>query len=175
MSKNGLFAGLALLAGITVSFYISTGADKQELPPASSTSIGLEQIELPDLSGNRQSFTQWQGKLLLVNFWASWCPPCLDEIPIFLSLRKKYQNDGFEVVGISTDSGQDVMAFRDSLGIDYPLLDGEKKGIALMASMGNSAGALPYSVLFDRNGKAVHFKTGKFSHQELQKLLEKYL
>jgi thiol-disulfide isomerase/thioredoxin len=173
MSKNWLYAGLALLAGIAVSFYSSTGIDKQEHSPASS--IQLEQIELPDLGGTPQSLKQWQGKLLLVNFWASWCPPCLDEIPIFLSLRKNYLDDGFEVVGISTDSVQDVMALRDSLNIDYPLLDGEKKGIALMASLGNKPGALPYSVLFDRHGKAVHFKTGKFRHQELQKLLEKYL
>ena len=173
ISKNWLYAGLALFAGIAVSFFSSTGIDKQE--PSPESSIKLEQIELPDLSGNHQSFTQWQGKLLLVNFWASWCPPCLDEIPIFLSLRETHQGDGFEVAGISIDSGQDVIAFRDSLSINYPLLDGEEKGMALMASLGNRSGALPYSVLFDRNGNAVHFKTGKFSHQELQKLLEKYL
>ena len=181
MSKNLLFASLALLAGVVASYYLSTGTDKQvgfPVPspvPSPTTSITLEQIELPDLSGNSQSFTQWQGKLLLVNFWASWCPPCLDEIPIFLSLREKHLDDGFEVVGVSIDSGQDVIAFRDSLSINYPLLDGEEKGIALMASLGNSSGALPYSVLFDRNGGVVHFKIGKFSHRELEKLLEKYL
>ena len=171
MSINWLFAGLALLAGIAVSFYINSLSDKEE--PAAATR--LEQIELPDLSGNRQSLAPWQGKLLLVNFWASWCPPCLEEIPIFLSLRKKNLDDGFEVVGISVDSVQKVLRIRDSLGIDYPLLDGEKGGLSLMANLGNPAGALPYSILFDRKGNAVHFKTGAFSPQELEELIESYL
>jgi len=169
MSKNWLFAGLALLAGVTASFYI-TGPDR-----VAPSGIRLEQIELPDLNGNRQSLVQWQGKLLLVNFWATWCPPCREEIPIFLSLRKKNLDRGFEVVGISIDSVQKVLEFRDSIGIDYPLLDGEKNGMSLMASLGNRLGALPYSILFDRNGNAVHFKTGDFSRQELENLLEIYL
>ena len=170
MSKNWLFAGLALLAGIAASFYINALSDKEE-----QSATRLEQIELPDLNGNRQSLAQWQGKLLLVNFWASWCPPCLEEIPIFLSLRQKNLDDSFEVVGISVDSVQKVLRIRDSIGIDYPLLDGEKGGLSLMENLGNHTGALPYSILFDRKGSAVHFKTGQFSHQELEELIESYL
>ncbi len=170
MSKNWLFAGLALLAGVALSFYINLGPDRER-----SNAVRLEQIELPDLNGNIQLPAQWQGKLLLVNFWATWCPPCREEIPIFLSLRKKHLDDGFEVVGISIDSVQKVKEFRDSLGIDYPLLDGEKNGVSLMVTLGNRLGALPYSILFDRNGKAIHFKSGEFSRQELEKLIEIYL
>ncbi|GMR06319.1 MAG: TlpA disulfide reductase family protein [Gammaproteobacteria bacterium] len=170
MSKNWLFAGLALLAGVAASFYINSGPDK-----VVPSGIRLEQIELPDLNGNRQSLVQWQGKLLLVNFWATWCPPCREEIPVFLSLRKKYLSNDFEVVGISIDSVQKVLEFRDAIGIDYPLLDGEKNGMSLMVTLGNRLGALPYSVLFDRNGNAVHFKSGEFSRQELEKLIENYL
>jgi len=169
MSKNWLFAGLALLAGVAASYYI-TGSDRE-----AQSGISLEQIKLPDLNGNRQSLTQWQGKLLLVNFWATWCPPCREEIPIFLSLRKTHLDHGFEVVGISIDSVQKVLEFRDSIGIDYPLLDGEKNGMSLMVTLGNRLGALPYSVLFGRNGKAVYFKSGKFSRQELEELIENYL
>jgi len=171
MSKNWLFAGLALFAGVAASFYINSLSDKEE----PSAAIRLEQIELPDLNGNSHALAQWQGKLLLVNFWASWCPPCLEEIPIFLSLRKKNLDDGFEVVGISVDSVQKVLRIRDSIGIDYPLLDGEKDGLSLMANLGNHTGALPYSILFDRKGIAVHFKAGQFSHQELEELIEGYL
>ena len=173
MSKSWLFAGLALLAGIAASFYINSLSDTEE--PAAAAAIRLEHIELPDLHGNRQSLAQWQGKLLLVNFWASWCPPCLEEIPVFVSLRKKNVDDGFEVVGISVDSVQKILRIRDSTGIDYPLLDGEKDGLSLMANLGNHTGALPYSVLFDHNGNAVHFKTGQFSRQELEELIENYL
>ncbi len=169
--KYWLFAGLALLAGIAASLYISSPSPDE----AASPGIQLEQIKLPDLDGNMQPLAQWQGKLLLVNFWATWCPPCREEMPLFVSLRNKYKEKGFEVVGISIDSVQEVRVFRDSLGIDFPLLDGEKGGLSLMGPLGNRFGALPYSVLFDRNGNPVHYKSGEFKRQELQELLEKYL
>ncbi|MEA1889419.1 MAG: TlpA disulfide reductase family protein [Pseudomonadota bacterium] len=170
MSKTWLFAGLALLAGVAASIYISSVPDKGK-----ASAIRLQQIELPDLNGDRQSLAQWQGKLLLVNFWATWCPPCREEVPFFLSLRKKYLPDGFEVVGISIDSVQKVVQFQDAMGIEYPLLDAEKNGMSLMAGLGNRIGALPYSILFDRNGHAVHFKSGAFSQQELENLIENFL
>lgn len=169
--KYWLLAGLALLAGIAVSLYINSPAPAKQ----GSSDIRLEQIKLPDLDGNLQPLAQWQGKLLLVNFWATWCPPCREEMPLFVSMRNKYKKKGFEVVGISIDSVQEVRMFRDSLGIDFPLLDGEKDGLSLMATLGNRLGALPYSVLFDRNGNPVHYKSGEFKRDELQKLLGKHL
>jgi len=168
--KNGLFAVLALLAGVAVSFYVSSQAPEEPESPG----FRLEHIDLPDLNGNIQPFSQWQGKLLLVNFWATWCPPCRKEMPMFVSLRTKYAKQGFEVVGISLDEVQKVIDFRDSLSIDFPLLDGEKDGISLMSALGNRLGALPYSVLFDRKGNPVHYKSGEFEREELENLIEQY-
>lgn len=172
-AKLWLMAGLAMLAGVLASLYLNTGVI--ETRQDQNAAISLDQINLPDLDGNKQSLSQWQGKVLLVNFWATWCPPCREEIPVFLSLRKKFSSDGFEVVGISIDDANKVKQYRRSMQIDYPLLDGEQSGMPLMVSLGNPTGGLPFSVLYDRSGDVVQIKTGAYGHQELQDLIEKLL
>lgn len=172
-AKLWLMAGLAMLAGVLASLYLNTGVI--ETRQDQNAAISLDQINLPDLDGNKQSLSQWQGKVLLVNFWATWCPPCREEIPVFLSLRKKFSSDGFEVVGISIDDANKVKQYRRSMQIDYPLLDGEQSGMPLMVSLGNPTGGLPFSLLYDRSGDVVQIKTGAYGHQELQDLIEKLL
>jgi len=172
-AKLWLMAGLAMLAGVLASLYFNTGeiVTRQD----QNAAISLDQINLLDLDGNKQSLSQWQGKVLLVNFWATWCPPCREEIPVFLSLRKKFSSDGFEIVGISIDDANKVKQYRRSMQIDYPLLDGEQSGMPLMVSLGNPTGGLPFSVLYDRSGDVVQIKTGPYGQQELQDLIEKLL
>ncbi|MGB5279715.1 MAG: TlpA disulfide reductase family protein [Arenicellales bacterium] len=165
-----LAAGLALLTGISASIYFNAEPEKEHRQVKT-----LDQIQLPDLNGKEQSVSQWQGKVLLINFWATWCPPCREEIPVFLSLRNKFSSAGFEVVGVSIDYVNKVKQYRDSMQINYPLLDGEEKGMAIMLALGSPSGGLPFSVLYDRNGNAVHSKSGPYEQQELQSLIEKYL
>ena len=165
-----LLAGLALLVGVSASLYLNIEPEKEH-----GQAISLDQIQLPDLDGNEHSLSQWQGKVLLVNFWATWCPPCREEIPVFLSLRNKFSPAGFEVVGVSIDYVNKVKQYRDSMQIDYPLLDGEDQGMSIMMDLGSPSGGLPFSVLYDRNGNAVHSKSGPYHEQELQKLIEKHL
>jgi thiol-disulfide isomerase/thioredoxin len=165
-----LIAGLSLLTGLVISVYLNSVSNTEEI-----SAVRLDDIALADLHGGRQDFKQWQGKLVLVNFWATWCPPCREEIPLFLSLRKKYSASGFEIVGVSVDDVGKVMQYRDAMHIDYPLLNGEQKGMSLMASLGNRTGALPFSVIFDRSGNVVDMKSGAYKHQELAKLIETHL
>ena len=168
--KLWLMVGLALLAGLSASLYINTVSNTEV-----ASAARLDEIKLPGLDGSKQDINQWQGKLVLVNFWATWCPPCLEEIPVFLSLRNKYAAAGFEVIGISIDDVSKVEQFRDTMQISYPLLDGEKNGMVLMHALGNNIGGLPYSVLFDRSGKAVETKSGPYQEQELKDLIDKLL
>ncbi len=168
--KLWLMAGLALLLGLSASIYINSVSNSEVSAVAS-----LDEIKLPGLDGSKQDINQWQGKLVLVNFWATWCPPCREEIPVFLSLREKYAAQGFEVLGISIDDASKVLHYQETMQINYPLLDGEQHGMALMQSLGNNIGGLPYSVLFDRSGKVVELKSGPYQEQELKNLIEKYL
>lgn len=169
-TKLWLMAGLALLLGLSASIYFNSVSNSEV-----SAVARLDEIKLPGLDGSRQDVNQWHGKLVLVNFWATWCPPCLEEIPIFLSMREKYATAGFEVLGVSIDNVSKVLQFRKTMQINYPLLDGEKSGMALMRLLGNNIGGLPYSVLFDRSGKAVELKSGPYQEQELSELIEKHL
>jgi len=168
--KLWLMAGLALLAGLSASVYINTVSNTEVASVAR-----FDEIKLPGLDGNKQDISQWHGKIVLVNFWATWCPPCLEEIPVFLSLRKEYAAAGFEVLGISIDDVSKVKRFRETMQISYPLLDGKDNGMALMHSLGNKIGGLPYSVLFDRSGMAVEIKSGPYQEQELKDLIDKLL
>ena len=165
-----LFAGLALLAGLSVSIYLNTAPEKEQ-----GQATVVDQFLLPDLEGKEQDLNQWQGQVLLVNFWATWCPPCREEIPVFLSLRNKFKSAGFEVVGVSVDSVKKVKEYRDSMQFDYPLLVGEEKGMSMMMKLGSPSGGLPFSILYDRSGNVVHSKSGPFDEQELQALIENYL
>ena len=169
-ARKWLIAGLALLAGLSVSIYLNTAPEKEQ-----GKVTGIDQFQLPDLDGKAQDLKQWQGKVLLVNFWATWCPPCREEIPVFLSLRNKFSSTGFEVVGVSIDDVRKVKEYRDSMQIDYPLLDGEEKGMSMMMKLGSPSGGLPFSILYDRSGNVVHSKSGPFDEQELRGLIENYL
>lgn len=107
---------------------------------------------LEDVSDKRQDIKQWDGKVILLNFWATWCPPCRHEIPGFIKLYKKYKSRGFLIVGVALDTKQNAIDFLDPMGINYPILVGEKTGIDLTQKYGNNLGVLPYSVIIDRKG-----------------------
>jgi thiol-disulfide isomerase/thioredoxin len=162
-------AGMAMLAGI----YLSTLLRDRGNDP--NTGVSLYSLELPDLTGHTMNFSRWQGKVVLVNFWATWCPPCIEEIPLFMRSHDNYAKRGFEVIGIAIDDADKVRRFSQDLAINYPLLNGNEKGFPLMQQLNNRLGALPYSVLFDRQGRAVHFKSGAFTAHELDSLLQSHL
>lgn len=166
--KLWLLAGLALVGGIAASFFINTQSED-------NNAVVLESYTLTDLDGQQQSLGKWQGKVLLVNYWATWCPPCIEEIPLFVELKEQYAAAGLEIIGISIDEDDKARGFREKMNINYPLLSGQSNGMTMMSSMGNRGGGLPFSVLFDRAGNILYRKTGAFSHEELVELVKNAL
>lgn len=133
------------------------------------------QARLPDLAGQAQAMRQWQGKVVLVNFWAPWCPPCRREIPGFIRLQERHGAQGLQFVGVALDEADKVQAYADQIGINYPVLLGGVEGALLSQSAGNRLGGLPYSVLFDRQGKPVATLTGEVSEARLSGLVQPLL
>jgi len=125
-----------------------------------------------DLAGKVRTLGEWRGKILVCNFWATWCAPCREEVPLLAAASRKYSPTGVEIVGIAIDNGPKVSEFAASLRIPYPILLAETGGLALMGQLGNSAGGLPYTVVADRNGKVIHRKLGAFRPAELDALLD---
>ena len=129
-----------------------------------------------DLDGNPQRPEQWDGQIVLYNFWAAWCPPCRREIPVFNEVRDFYHPEGFEVVGIAIDERDAVVKFLGDLGgVDYPQLIGVAEGTQAMGDFGNASGGLPYSVLVDAKGRVRYVKQGELEKDDLIREVEKLL
>jgi thiol-disulfide isomerase/thioredoxin len=127
---------------------------------------------LPDIDGRPQALEQWRGKVLVVNFWATWCAPCREEIPAFMKVQDKWSARGLQIVGIAIDDTDKVRPYIAELRINYPILVGGLDGIELARQAGNRLGGLPFTVVFDRKGGAVHSQLGGVNQQKLEALLE---
>ena len=111
---------------------------------------------LLDTEGRPRHIREWDGKVVMINFWATWCPPCVREMPALLKLHETYKDKGFVVVGVAIDEKQNVIDFIDPMGIEYPVLIGDQEGIYITRDYGNRLGVLPYTVVIDRDGKIVY-------------------
>ena len=132
-------------------------------------------FSLPDLDGQLRSISEWDGKVIALNFWATWCPPCLKEVPEFVSLQAKYQAAGLQFIGVALQKPEEVRQFVDDHGMNYPVLTGELEVIKLAESYGNDIGALPYTVIIDRNGQVAHVKPGVLPTEEAESIINRLL
>jgi len=130
---------------------------------------------LPDLDGKPVSISHWDGNVVLINFWATWCPPCRREIPEFQQVRDQYAGRGFEIVGVAIDNRDSVIEFLTEAGVDYPQLLGERDAIGISREYGNRYGALPYSVLVGRDGRVEFVRPGELSGATLEAKVAKLL
>jgi len=179
--RNSLLVGFILIcfglgAGLYWAYYTA-----HQRKPAVSKPLGMigqprPDFALKDISDNQHDIKEWNGKVILLNFWATWCPPCRHEIPGFIKMYNKYKTKGFTIVGIALDTKQNAIDFLDPMGINYPVLVAEKQGLSLMTQKyGNDLGVLPYSVIIDRKGiirhTVAHAMTEKQAEQLIQPLL----
>lgn len=159
-------AALALAAGYGAALWL------RPAPPAPDTSQTAPiDFTLVDLSGRERKLSEWRGRPLLLNFWATWCAPCREEIPLFIEMQKQHAATGLQVVGVAIDRRADVVEFVARFSVPYPILLADDKTLDLMNRYGNPIGSLPYSVIFRPDGTIAHRKLGAFSPSELQKVL----
>ncbi|PMS23242.1 redoxin [Trinickia dabaoshanensis] len=140
--------------------------------PASDAVAQLMDTQLQDVAGQAQTLARYKGHVLVVNFWASWCGPCVAEMPELVRLHDAYSSKGVQFVGIGVDSQQNIQAFLKKVPVDYPILVSGFGGADLARSLGNSAGALPFTVVIDANGVVRSTKLGQVAPVELRKTLD---
>jgi thiol-disulfide isomerase/thioredoxin len=114
------------------------------------------EFQLPDLQNVMHNSHEWNGKVVVLNFWATWCPPCRAETPAFVELQEKYGPAGVQFVGVAIDEKDKVQDFIDTYGVNYPILIGDQQAIEIAKGYGNRYGALPYTVIVNRQG-GIHF------------------
>jgi len=132
-------------------------------------------VTLPDTKGSQQSIAQWKGKVLVVNFWATWCIPCRDEMPEFVKAQQEFGDRGLQFVGIAIDDVAKVRDFAAELGLNYPALIGGYGAIELSKTLGNRVGALPYTLFIDRTGRINRAHLGPLKPAELRSIVSQLM
>lgn len=132
-------------------------------------------FSLPKLDGGSGSLSEHRGKLVLVNFWATWCGPCLKEIPLLVEMQTRYGTRGLQILGPALDDPDAVRQMLPKLRIQYPVFTGDSEVTATMDALGDTLGALPFSVLISADGKVLQRKHGEFERAELVPLIESNL
>lgn len=170
MKQNLLLVAVALLALI-----VGFAARRQFQGTVASSAEPALSFAYPDLDGKMQAVSQWRGKILVINFWASWCGPCKQEIPEFIALQQQYAGQGVQFVGIAIDDREPVSAFLQQVKINYPILLAGDTGITLSRELGNIVGVLPFSVVVNQQGQIVHRQLGELSKNDLIGVIEPLL
>ena len=169
-------AAIALIAGVVVARFVHV--DNATPPTAQNhNAMPTEMVgfSLPDTDGKMHDINEWRGKIVVLNFWATWCPPCRAEVPLFVDTQEKFRKEGLVIVGVAIDKKQDVANFIDSYFINYPVLVSEEDNTELMASYGNRIATLPYSVVMDRKGKVIETHAGANKKDQLYDVLNRIL
>lgn len=158
----------AAAAGYGFNAWHLSGADRGAAEAVMATRFA-------DMEGRPQPLSQWRGKVLVVNFWATWCAPCREEIPGFVRLQEKYRERGLQFVGIAIDQRDKVQAFAQEFAMNYPVLLGGIDSVEMSRQAGNRAGALPFTLILDRSGQIVGRKLGALKEAKLDSMIESLL
>lgn len=184
-SRQAAFvAAIAFTAG-TAGFWVARWMPSQTTAPAveeahAHPDAGLEgqpapAFSLPDTEGKPRSLKDWPGKWLLVNFWATWCAPCMHEIPALIAAQSQYEKRGLQVLGIAMDDPDAVRTLMKQRAFNYPSLVGDEQVQAVMEQFGNTLGALPYSVLISPDGVIRYLELGGVDGPKLDLLMQRFL
>ncbi|MDH5518696.1 MAG: TlpA family protein disulfide reductase [Gammaproteobacteria bacterium] len=177
-----IIIALIIIAAAAAGFYFQQNQSKPPLNSAAKTSakassaisvIGQLRPEfiLPDLEDKPRNISEWDGKIRLVNFWATWCPPCLREMPAFIAMQEEYADKNFVVLGIAIDRKDTVQDFVDSMGVNYPILYGEMAALDLTTVYGNRLGVLPFSVFVGADNKIISIHNGEITAETIKSIL----
>jgi thiol-disulfide isomerase/thioredoxin len=149
-------------------------AHDEPAPEAPKRTIpeSLPAVSLADRAGKMRSLAEWKGQPVIVNFWATWCGPCRDEIPLLQALRKERAADRLEIVGIAIDEREAVLKYAADMSIDYPILIGEQDGYEAAEAFGVAL-VLPFSVFADSQGRIVTLKIGELHADEAAFILDR--
>ncbi len=166
----GLWAAVFVFGGILAGRYwaqLSAPTAAEHAPAALATPLKLPPITLRNLRGESRSLTDWPDRTLLINFWATWCAPCREEMPLLEHLQQSMDPAQLQVIGIALDRLEPVLRFVAETGITYPILVGEEAATRAAEQFGEAFIGLPFSVVAASDGTILAVHTGQVSATDL--------
>ena len=176
-----LFIALVAIVALLSGFYLSARHFSEPVttpqPVLTGPLLGnlRPDFQLASNAGEFVSPADYSGKTILINFWATWCAPCRQEMPMLMDLQRNYASRGLQVLGIALDDAQSVRSFVEAYGISYPILVGSNDVFETSVAYGNDEGVLPYSVLIDKTGVVRWQYAGIIQHAEITQRLDDLL
>ena len=168
--RHWLLAGVGVSAGLVGALFAWQKFQPQGVLDEAVQNFWLQEFEKPE--GGTLSLQSLRGKPLLVNFWATWCPPCIEELPLIDAFYAANQAKSFQVVGLAVDQPSMVRRYLGQKPLRFPVGLAGFTGTALGQSLGNAQSVLPYSVLFAANGRLLKQKAGKLDQSDLNDWLQ---
>ncbi len=175
LTLAGRWTAYALLAaaGLGAGYWLAPRDPAAPVQAAAGALIPERRPDftLTDLEGVPRSISEWDGRPLMINFWATWCPPCRREIPLLNALRAEYLEQGFEVVGVAVDFRDDVLDYLQRTEVNYPVLIGEEDGMEAARSFGMPGLGFPFTVFTDSRGRIVTLHVGELHREQAEVIL----
>lgn len=166
MTRPYLYLGGALCAGLGLYFSLHAPAGDLQ-PPSAAASLFAQSLPTP--AGDLQRLAQWQGRPVIVNFWATWCAPCIEEMPALSALQTELTAGKVRILGVGIDSPSNIRQFAARYNITYPVYIAGMSGTDLARQFGNTSGSLPYTALIGADGHVVKTYLGKLNMTELRR------
>jgi thiol-disulfide isomerase/thioredoxin len=172
---QALLAGVFAIAFAAAGFFFYQWRSGEAPPDAREAGRMVLAAKLMGVDDKLQPFEQWRGKVLVVNFWATWCAPCREEIPAFIQFQERYRASGVQFVGVAIDQKERVAPYARDMGINYPLLVGGLETMEFARQLGNRHSVLPFTLVIDRAGKVNTAQVGILRPEKLETLLKPLL
>lgn len=163
--RRWLMGGVAVAAATAGGGVAWWRSQPQAMEPSAEQQLWHQVFEAPD--GKPFAMADWKGQSVLLNFWATWCPPCVKEMPMLSEFAAQKSRHGIQVIGLAVDKSEAVQRFLQRQPVQYPVAMAMQGGLGLTRSLGNLQGGLPFTVLFDARGQVQQRKIGELSNEDL--------
>lgn len=184
LPRGAQWAGLVIVAAVAGlgTYFASRDLFAPEAPPPAAAPPAEKvhppvipesrpEITLADRDGKPRSLSEWDGKALVINFWATWCAPCRREIPMLNALAAENRDLGVEVIGIAVDFREDVLKYLQKMPIDYTVLIGEQDGLDAARAFGMESIGLPFTAFTDSKGRIATIHVGELHRPQAEIIL----
>jgi thiol-disulfide isomerase/thioredoxin len=168
--RTAMYAGVAALAAIAGAGVAWKRQSLDDMAPETMAAFWAAEFDAP--SGESLPMTAFQGKPLVINFWATWCTPCIEEMPLIDAFFRENESKGWQVLGLAIDQPSRVRQFLSQFPVNYKIGLAGLNGTELAKKLGNDVGGLPFTIVLNAKGELIQGKLGKLTANDIQKWAE---